>query len=66
MAVESSQSNDFTLVDVSSKPHLYDDYKKLYGAQLGDPDVSIQAALRRQYPELSLTVTAPGNGIHPL
>ena len=66
MASETSNNNDFTLVDVNSRPHLYDEYKKLFGGQVADPDVSIQAALRRQYPELSLTVTSPGNGINSM
>ena len=57
-----TDAEDFTLVNTSSHHKVFDDYEQIYSSHLGDPDTSIQAALRRQYPELSLTVTSAGNG----
>ena len=62
MASNSASEDDFTVVNAWKDAHIFDDYKKLYSAHSSDPDTYLQAALRRQYPDLSLTVTSVGNG----
>ncbi|KAL9104923.1 MAG: hypothetical protein Q9163_000168 [Psora crenata] len=57
-----AETDDFTLVNTSSHHKVYEDYERLHDAHIADPDTSFQAVLRRQYPELSLTVTDTGNG----
>lgn len=57
-----SASEDFTLVNATSHHKVFDDYEELFSAHLGNPDTSMRAALRRQYPELNVTVTTPYNG----
>ena len=54
-------AEDYQLVSTSGHPKVHDDFEKLFDSHLGDPDTSIQAALRRQYPELNITVTDPYN-----
>ena len=49
---------DYQLVSTSGRHKVHDDYEKLFDTHLSDPDTFIQAALRRQYPELNLTVTS--------
>ena len=63
MKPQDTQSEDFTVVHSWKDAHIYDAYKKIFSAELADPDTSLQAALRRQYPDLCLTVTSAGNGI---
>ena len=53
----------FTLVPSSDHHKLSDDWKAINGGIGFSPDTSIQAALRRQYPDLALTVTTSGNGL---
>lgn len=53
-----SDSEAFTLVTSSSHQKLYDDYGELQSAHLADPATFITTALRRQYPELCLTITS--------
>ena len=53
----------FTLVPSSDHHKLSDDWIAINGGIGFSPDTSIQAALRRQYPELALTVTTSGNGL---
>ena len=52
-----SESEAFTLVTRSSHHKLYDDYEELYDNHAYEPVTFITKALRRQYPELCLTVT---------
>ncbi|KAL9129775.1 MAG: hypothetical protein Q9175_007204, partial [Cornicularia normoerica] len=56
-----SDSEAFTLVTSSSRPKTFDDWEAINGASGFNPDTSLQAALRRQYPGLALTVTTNGN-----
>ena len=58
----SRDSEDFMLVNASHHHKVYDDYERMNNAHLADADTSLQAALRHQYPELSLTVTSANNG----
>lgn len=58
-----SDSADFQLVTTFSHHKIFDDYEELNSAHGYDADTTIQAALRRQYPGLSMTVTPSGNGI---
>lgn len=53
-----SEQEAFTLVTRSSHSKLYDDYEELYSAHAYEGLTSIIAAIRRQYPELCLTVTS--------
>ena len=59
---DASAIEDFTLVNATSHRKVFDDYEELFSAHLANPDTSIRAALRRQYPELNITVTSPYNG----
>ena len=56
-------SEAYTLVTASSHHQNYDDYVDVKSGKGYDLNVSIQAALRRQYPELALTVTPAYNGM---
>ena len=53
----SERQEDFTLVTRSSHHQLYDDYNELFSSHAFEPVTFLIAALRRQYPELCLTVT---------
>ncbi len=53
-----SEHEAFTLVTSSSHHKLYDDYEELYSGHAYEGLTFIIAALRRQYPELCLTVTS--------
>ena len=59
-----SDSESFTLVTSSASSHhkVFDDWEAINGAVGFNPDTSLQAAFRRQYPGLALTVTMNGNG----
>lgn len=52
-----SDSEDFTLVNSSSRRKIYDDYEEIGSGHYADVHTTLQKALRQQYPELSLTVT---------
>lgn len=57
-----SDSGEFQLVTTSSHHKIFDDYEKVNSGHAYDPDTTLQAALRREYPGLALTVTSAGNG----
>lgn len=52
-----SEQEAFTLVTRSSHTKLYDDYEELYSGHAYEGLTFLIAAIRRQYPELCLTVT---------
>lgn len=58
-------SEAYTLVTSSSHHQSYEDFVDAKSGKTYDLNVYLQAALRRQYPELALTVTVASNGIHP-
>lgn len=60
-----SDSGDFQLVTTSSHHKIFDDYEELNSGHGYDADTTIQAALRRQYPGLALTVVSRSNGYPP-
>lgn len=57
-----SDSEPFALITTSSHRKVFDDYEELNSGHGYDADTSLQAALRRQYPDLALTVTVTSNG----
>ena len=57
-----SDSEGFTVVTSSNHPQIYSDWVGINGAAGFSPDIALQAALRRQYPGLALTVTTSNNG----
>lgn len=57
-----SEFEPFTMVTSSSHAKVYDDFEEINSAHAYDLNISIQAALRRQYPEFNLTV-APANNV---
>ena len=59
-----SEAEAFQLV-TSSHHKVFDDYEDLHSAHGFDSNTSLQAALRRQYPDLAITVTIATNGILP-
>ena len=58
-----AETEDFTLVNTSSRHRIFDDWERLHNSHVADTDTSLQAYLRGQYPELSLTVTSTGSGM---
>ena len=56
-----SHADDFTLVSTSSNHRLYDDFEEINSAKVSGLHTSILAALRKEYPELCITVTLAGN-----
>ena len=54
--------SEYTLVTSSSHHKLSDDWIDINGAVGFNPDIALQAALRRQNPDLALTVTISSNG----
>ena len=56
-------SEAYTLVTTASH-QTFDDYLDVKSGKGYDLNVHLQAALRRQYPELALTVTYANNGIY--
>lgn len=54
-------SGEFQLVTTSSHHKIFDDYEEVNSNHAYDPDTTLQAALRREYPGLALTVTSTGN-----
>ena len=56
-------SEAYTLVTTASQHQTFDDYVDVKSGRGYDLNVYLQAALRRQYPELALTVTYANNGI---
>lgn len=58
-----SDSEGFTLVSTSSQHQVFDDYLDINSGKVYNPHTYLQSALRRQYPELALTVTARYNGM---
>ena len=58
-------SEAYMLVTTASHHQNYEDYAEVKSGKSYDLNVYLQAALRRQYPELALTVTLASNGIRP-
>ena len=56
-------SEAYTLVTTASQHQTFDDYVDVKSGKSYDLNVYLQAALRRQYPELALTVSPASNGI---
>ncbi|KAL8824754.1 MAG: hypothetical protein Q9191_004840 [Dirinaria sp. TL-2023a] len=56
-----SGNEEFTLVSTSSDHRLYDDYEDITSGKLASLHTSLLAALRREYPDLCVTVTLAGN-----
>lgn len=56
-------SEAYTLVTTSSHHQNLDDYVDVKSGKAYDLNVYLQAALRRQYPELALTSTVDRNGM---
>ena len=52
---------DFTLVCTSSNHNVYGDYEDITSGKLASLHTSLLAALRREYPDLCVTVTLAGN-----
>lgn len=52
-----SDPEAFLLIGSSTESKIYEEYEKIKSAPAYDLNTTIQAALRRQYPELNLTVT---------
>ena len=57
-----SDSEEFTVITSSNHPQIFGDWVGINGAAGFNPDTALQAALRRQYPGLALTVTTNSNG----
>lgn len=57
------ESEAYTLVTTSSQHQNYDDYVDVKSAKSYDLNVYLQAALRRQYPQLALTATVDHDGM---
>jgi len=57
-----SDSGEYQLVTTSSHHKIFDDYEEVNSGHAYDPDTTLQAAFRRQYPGLALTVAGVGNG----
>ena len=60
-----SDSEPFALITTSSHHKVFDDYEELNSGHGYDANTSLQAALRRQYPGLALTVTLASNSTSP-
>ena len=58
-----TDSEAFTLVSTSSHHQVFDDYIDINSGKVYNPHTYLQDALRRQYPELALTVTVRINGM---
>lgn len=56
-------SEAYTFVTTTSHHQVWDDYVDVNSGQGYNLDTYLQAALRRQYPELALTVTIASNGM---
>lgn len=50
------EASDFTLVNVNSNPRLSDKYEDLNSNTSSNLNISLISALRKQYPELNVTV----------
>lgn len=58
-------SEQFTLVTSFSHPKvIHDEWVAINGANGFDPDTALQAAFRRLYPKMALTVTIGSNGTY--
>jgi hypothetical protein len=57
-----SESQEFTVITSSSHRNTYEEYEEINSDHAYDFYTSIQAALRRQYPELNLTIV-PGYNV---
>jgi len=55
------QVSDFTLIDVNSNPRISDNYEKLNSSPSPNLNISLISALRKQYPELNVTVILQQN-----
>ena len=58
-----SDSEAYTLITTTSRHQNFDDYVDANSGKAYNINVYLQAALRRQYPELALTVTIAQNGM---
>ena len=56
-------SEAYTFVTTTSHHQVWDDYVDVNSGQGYNLNTYLQAALRRQYPELALTVTIASNGM---
>ncbi|KAI4171535.1 MAG: hypothetical protein LQ346_008733 [Caloplaca aetnensis] len=56
-------SEAYTLVTTASQHQTYEDYVNVNSGRVYNLNVYLQAALRRQYPELALTVALDANGM---
>lgn len=56
-----SEAEEFTMVTSSSHQKVFDDYEEVNSGHAYDLDTSIRAALKRQFPELNLTVAPAKN-----
>lgn len=56
-----AESEAFTVITSSSHHNVFEDYEEINSAHGFNLNTAIQAALRRQYPELNLTVTTAKN-----
>ena len=57
-----SDFEPFTLVTSSSHHKVFDDWQAINGAPGFNPDISFRASLRRQHPDLAVTVAITSNG----
>lgn len=56
-----SDSRPFLLIGPLSDSEVHESYEKIHSASAYDLNISIQAALQRQYPELNLTAASKIN-----
>lgn len=57
-----ADSEPYTLISSSSRPKAFDDWEAINGATGFNPSTSFEAALRRHYHDLAVTVTTSSNG----
>lgn len=54
-------TNEYTMISSRSEQPITGAYEEATSGKISDNDIQITAALRKQYPELNLTVTSAGN-----
>lgn len=57
-----ADSESYTFISSSSRPKAFDDWEAINGSTVFNPSTSFEAALRRHYHDLAVTVTTAGNG----
>lgn len=57
-----ADSESYTFISSSSRPKVFDDWEGINGATGLNPSTSFEAALRRHYHDLAVTVTTSNNG----